>query len=278
VVPHPDWIIPDWPAPAHVRALCTTRAGGVSVAPFDGLNLGDHVGDDPAAVAGNRALLQSALGVRPVFLSQVHGVDVVMLQPDTADGTCADAAVADRPGLACTVMVADCLPVLMSGRQGRAVAAAHAGWRGLAGAGGGTGEGVLEAVFKQFCAIPSVKASLDAPEKVAAELLVWLGPCIGPERFEVGAEVRDAFVRGHAAAEAAFQPGGGGRFLASLPALARLRLQALGIGSIGGNDGSAAWCTVGESERFFSHRRDSARLGGSGRFAACIWLSGRGGG
>ena len=151
---HPDWLRPDWPAPVQVHALCTTRAGGHSRAPFDALNLGDHVGDDPRAVQGNRRVLQEALqqatpGARAIFLQQVHGTQVVALRPDLADGSVADACVTTTPGLACTIMVADCLPLLLTNLQGTAVAAAHAGWRGLAGVGGW---GVIETVFKIFSA------------------------------------------------------------------------------------------------------------------------------
>ncbi|MCU0926787.1 MAG: laccase domain-containing protein, partial [Hydrogenophaga sp.] len=144
-----DWLLPDWPAPSRVKALFTTRTGGVSRAPFDSFNLGEHVRDDPAAVSINRQRLQEALGVRPVFLNQVHGTRVVSLDGATPDGTEADACVVDRPGVACTIMVADCLPVLFTNRAGTVVAAAHAGWRGLAGAGSdGLRQGVIEAAFQ----------------------------------------------------------------------------------------------------------------------------------
>jgi hypothetical protein len=276
VVPHPDWIIPDWPVPAQVRALCTTRAGGVSAAPFDGLNLGDHVGDQPASVAANRARLHAALGARPVFLRQVHGWQVVGLDATTPDGAEADAATTTQPGLACTVMVADCLPVLLADRQGTRVAAAHAGWRGLAGQGGADGRGgfgVLEAVVQSFWPLPIVERSSSAIKSKSNELVAWLGPCIGPQAFEVGPEVREAFVAAQPAAQTCFRPTGGGTFLADLAGLARQRLQALGVVSVHGNDGSPGWCTVTNASRFFSHRRDSVRLGGSGRFAASVWLA-----
>ena len=147
---HPDWIIPDWPAPARVRAVCTTRAGGVSVAPFDSLNLGDHVRDDPVAVATNRRALQQAIAARPVFLQQVHGIAVATLDAGTPDATIADAAVTAAPGVACTIMVADCLPVLLTDREGSAVAAAHAGWRGLAGVGGKACWSRFQSLFGTF--------------------------------------------------------------------------------------------------------------------------------
>lgn len=264
-MPH-DWLVPDWPAPQAVRAVCTTRAGGMSLAPYDRLNLGDHVGDAPAHVAANRRALQEALGARPVFLRQVHGYHVEELGLVTPDGTQADASVTTQRGVACAVMVADCLPVLLTDLAGTAVGAAHAGWRGLAGGsehGNGAGaSGVLEAVY----------ASLRSQQKQPGEIIAWLGPCIGPDAFEVGEEVRAAFVRHDAAAVAMFQPGRPGKWLANLQGLARQRLAALGVTRVHGNDGSRPWCTVANASRFFSHRRDSGALGGSGRFAACVWL------
>lgn len=267
-----EWQRPDWPAPPHVFALCTTRAGGVSPPPYDSLNLGDHVGDAPTHVARNRAVLRLALGARPVFLQQVHGAQVVTLSAATPDGTQADAAVTAERGLACTMMVADCLPVLFTDTQGRAVAAAHAGWRGLAGVGPGAAthagaRGVLESVYESFRALALVDGSKSAIKNIADETLVWLGPCIGPQAFEVGAEVRAAFVARDPRAADLFRPRGEGKYLADLAGLARQRLQALGITRIHGNDSTAPWCTVGNPSRFFSHRRDRV----SGRFAACIW-------
>ncbi len=265
---HPDWIVPDWPAPAGVRAVCTTRAGGVSMPPYDRLNLGDHVRDDPVAVAANRRVLQQAMGARPVFLQQVHGTAVAALEAGTPDATEADACLTAVPGVACTIMVADCLPVLLTNRQGTRVAAAHAGWRGLAGEGG---KGVLESVFESFWHLPSVEWSEFAMKNESSETLAWLGPCIGPAAFEVGAEVREAFCDTDALAERCFESLGGGKYRADLQALARQRLNTLGITAIFGNDGSPAWCTAGNPARFFSHRRDAAQLGGSGRMAASIW-------
>jgi purine-nucleoside/S-methyl-5'-thioadenosine phosphorylase / adenosine deaminase len=268
----PGWLSPDWPAPANVRAVCTTREGGVSAAPYASLNLGDHVGDRAADVQANRAALRSAIGARPVFLQQVHGCDVLSLSPGTRDGSVADACETQAPGIACTIMVADCLPVLFTDRSGSWVAAAHAGWRGLAGEGG---QGVLEAVLKSFQASARHESGQTAIKSEANELLAWLGPCIGPQAFEVGAEVREAFCATDGGAAAHFKPqGSAGKYLADLPGLARRRLQALGVMRVSGNDGSAAWCTVSDPARFFSHRRDTARLGGSGRFAACVWLEG----
>lgn len=277
VAPGADWLLPDWPVPAGVHALCSTRRGGVSVSPYDSLNLGAHVGDDPAAVRANRQRLQARLqavsaDARPVFLNQVHGDGVVHLDSLTPDGVDADACVASAPGVACTIMVADCMPVLLAHRSGTVVAAAHAGWRGLAGVGG---QGVLETVFARFASlVPTAAAAAEPSERTAASgTLAWLGPCIGPRAFEVGAEVRAAFCDVSVAAQACFTPShvSPGKYLCDLAGLARLRLQALGVDAIYGNDSSASWCTVTDSSRFFSHRRDSGVLGSSGRFAACIW-------
>lgn len=254
-----DWLVPEWPVPAGVRAVFTTRIGGVSAPPFESFNLGDHVRDDPAAVLANRARLKEVCGARPVFLSQVHGVEVASIDGATPDGTEADACLTAQPGVVCTVMVADCLPVLWCLPDGSAVAASHAGWRGLVGQGG---HGVLEATFQ----------ALRAPSSSGVAPLVWLGPCIGPRAFEVGAEVRDAFVAVDQEAARCFEAlPAQGKFLADLPALARRRLQAMGVTQVFGNDGSEAWCTVTQSSRFFSHRRDAARLGSTGRMAACVW-------
>jgi polyphenol oxidase len=250
-----DGIVPDWPAPPGVHAVFTTRVGGVSAPPFDSFNLGDHVRDEPLAVAGNRERLAAfTTPARPVFLRQVHGTQVVRLARDTVDGIVADACVVQEPGVAATIMVADCLPVLFAHASGTAVAAAHAGWRGLV-------HGVLEA---------TVRALRDAAGE--GELMAWLGPCIGPQAFEVGAEVCEAFVAADPEAAAHLWPLGEGQFLADLPALARRRLRSVGITDVHGNDGSDAWCTVSQDSRFFSHRRDAARLGSTGRMAACVWI------
>jgi YfiH family protein len=253
-------IEPDWAAPAGVKALFTTRAGGVSVAPFDSLNLGDHVRDDPRAVATNRQRLSQWVGpCRPVFLQQVHGTRVAHLRADTADGLEADGCVVQAgAGVAATIMVADCLPLLFCLPSGKAVAAAHAGWRGLA-------AGVIETT------VQSLKDVADSPED-SAGLMAWLGPCIGPAAFEVGPEVLAAMEAHDAGAGECFTAASGHKYLANLPALARRRLQAMGLGSVSGNDGTSAWCTVTQTSTFFSHRRDAARLGGTGRMAACIWI------
>lgn len=243
---------PQWPVPAGVRAFCSERAGGVSAAPYDTLNLGDHVGDDERSVAENRRRLAAELQARPVFLRQVHGRGVVQLSADTADGTEADACWTTQHGVACTMMVADCLPVLLADRAGRVVGAAHCGWRGLA-------AGVLEALW----------ADMASEAGAPAEVLAWLGPCIGPGAFEVGPEVRAAFLQQDASVGSLFHAHGQGKYLADLPGLARRRLAALGITSLHGNDGTPEWCTVTNPSRFFSHRRDRV----SGRFAAGVWLA-----
>jgi len=264
---HSDWIVPDWPAPPHVHALCTTRQGGASAPPWDSFNLGRLVGDDPAAVRANWAALSAAMdGVRPVYLRQVHGTAVQPLDADTPDGIEADASTTEATGVACVAMAADCLPVLFTNTRGTRVAAAHAGWRGLAG-------GVLEAALKSFGPPALDGQALAAIEKEAyGDVIAWLGPCIGPTAFEVGAEVRDAFCAHDPQAAACFAAGAApGKFMADLAGLARQRLRAAGVSALHGNDSSAAWCTVGHPSRFFSHRRDNAVLGSSGRFAACVW-------
>jgi len=238
---HPDWIVPDWPAPPNVRALVTTRAGGTSRGAYAALNLGAHAGDDPAAVERNRARLRAALPAGPVWLQQVHGTAVV----DAASApplARADAAVARVRHVVCAVLTADCVPVLLAGEG--VVAIAHAGWRGLA-------AGVVEAAV----------AAMGVP---AASVVAWLGPAIGPRAYEVGPEVRAAFVRHDAAAAAAFAPHRGDRFLADLALLARRRLAAAGVANAGGG----GHCTYTEAERFYSYRRAPA----TGRFASLVWL------
>jgi YfiH family protein len=237
-----DWLIPDWPAPFGIKACVTTRAGGVSVAPFDSFNLGDHVDDDPQAVAHNRSLLTSHLNTRPAWLKQVHGIDVVEASPEQVMQ--ADASWSKTPGIACTIMTADCLPALFCNRQGTQVAAAHAGWRGLA-------AGVLEAAVDSFADAPS-------------EILVWLGPAIGPQAFEVGPEVREAFVATHPQTVEAFVPSiNAGKFMADIYQLARLRLAAHGVKAVYGGGLSTY-----NDERFFSYRRGAR----TGRFASLVWI------
>ncbi len=239
-----ELIRPDWPAPPQVQAVSTTRLGGVSQAPYDGLNLGEHVGDDPDAVVMNRKWLRSALPAEPLWLKQVHGTDVVRAEA-VSPGAEADAAWTTQAQCPCVVMTADCLPVLFCDREGSRVAAAHAGWRGLR-------AGILEATLFDLGVAP-------------ADLLVWLGPAIGPEAYEVGPEVREAFLSESPLAEAAFRPGANDRWLMDIYALARQRLNAFGVTEIYGGD----LCTYSDSERFFSYRRD----GVTGRMASVIWLA-----
>lgn len=256
--PHPDWLVPDWPVPPSVRALCTTRAGGVSHAPYDSMNLGAFVGDTLQAVDRNVQRLTQALGARPVLLKQLHGTHLLALDTQTPDYLEADGSYTGQHGLACTVGIADCLPILLchvADGQATQVGALHAGWRGLAGE---LGVGVVEAFF----------ASQAAAGRPPAQWLAWLGPCIGPQVFEVGPEVRAAFMAFSAQAAQAFVPLAGGKFLADLPALARQRLAAVGVRTVFGNDGSPAWCTVGNPSRFFSYRRDKV----TGRQVASICL------
>ncbi|WP_455556073.1 peptidoglycan editing factor PgeF [Comamonas sp.] len=269
------WLQPQWPAVDGVHALFTTRYGGCSAAPFDTMNLGDHVRDDPLHVARNRARLQAVISemtgqqAQPVFMQQVHGCEVQSLQATAVHGQAFDAAVTTTADVVCTVMVADCLPVLFAHRSGKAVAAAHAGWRGLVGqAGYGILEATWQALAQQLGRAPDVQ--------LAAETQAWLGPCIGPQAFEVGAEVRAAFVEAKPEAARAFaaHPDRCDKWLANLPMLARQRLHALGLVHIYGNDASAPWCTVRNASQFFSHRRDAAVLGSTGRMAACIWMGG----
>jgi len=241
-------IEPDWPAPARVRAMATTRAGGVSAAAYASLNLGDHVGDDPAAVAENRRRLAAALKLpaAPLWLRQVHGRRVASAGRDGA-GTEADAMVATVPGAVCAVLTADCLPVLFCDQGGTAVAAAHAGWRGLA-------AGVLEATV----------AALVAAGASADRLMAWIGPAIGAPAYEVGEEVRSAFLATDAGAAAGFLANARGRWQLDLAGLARRRLAAAGVGRVYGGQ----HCTYSDPQRFFSHRRD----GRCGRQAALVWI------
>lgn len=285
----PAFLMPDWPAPARVRAAFSLRSGGVSVAPWASLNLGSHVGDDPVAVRENRRRLRAALALpaEPCWLEQVHGVAVVRdygpaatpvpvsaaasgvpaaaalggataavpagsvagagVSGVTGAPLVADASVTDWPGVVLAIMVADCIPVLFCDCEGTVVGAAHAGWRGLA-------AGVLE----------NTVAALGVPPN---RLLAWLGPAIGPARFEVGPEVLEAFLASASGPQAAarFVPSPAGRWLCDLPGLARDRLLRLGITRVAGGEA----CTASDPDRFFSHRRDAPR---TGRMAALIWL------
>jgi YfiH family protein len=248
----PAWLTPDWDVPPHVHALSTLRAGaGVSAGDYSSFNLAQHVGDDPARVRANRAWLREAahLPQEPLWLEQVHGIEVVVngaqAVPDATPPR-ADAAVAFAPGRVCVVMTADCLPVVFSDRGGTRVGVAHAGWRGLVG-------GVLE-------------ATVGALRTPPADLIAWLGPAIGPDAFEVGPEVRAAFMERDAANVAGFTRNAAGRYQADLYALARLALGRAGVATITGG----GHCTQRDHARFFSFRRDGGR---TGRMATLAWLS-----
>jgi YfiH family protein len=288
----PDWIVPDWPAPANVRALMTTRAGGISRAPYDSFNPAAHVGDDPVAVAENRRILREVLPAEPLWLNQIHGTRVFELalptltHPTDGEGTGssptrgggwegevpntngpspahpglfqpaeitpeADASFTRQPGQVCAVLTADCLPVLFCDESGTVVAAAHAGWRGLAG-------GVLEETIAAMAVEPG-------------RILAWLGPAIGPDNFEVGPEVREAFVMQNPMAGIAFRPALPGtldetprKWLADITMLARIRLAAAGVESVYGG----GLCTFRDPKRFFSYRREQQ----TGRMASLIWF------
>jgi len=239
------WQVPDWPAPANVHAVVTTRQGGVSLPPYDSLNLAAHVGDEPERVAENRRRLRECLNLpaEPLWLNQVHGTRIVELGEASVEEA-ADGSVSRTPGRACVVMTADCLPVLLCDQVGSKVAAVHAGWRGLAG-------GAVEAAVRQLGG-------------EAGQLMAWLGPAIGPKRFEVGDEVREVFMQDDEAALHAFHALGGGKWLADIYQLARLRLSRLGVTRVyGGGD-----CTFEEAQRYYSYRRDKV----TGRMASLIWF------
>ncbi|MFO1430216.1 MAG: peptidoglycan editing factor PgeF [Candidatus Competibacteraceae bacterium] len=239
-------ILPDWPAPSRVRAVSTTRLGGVSPPPYDSLNPGDHVGDAPECVAANRRRLHDVLELpaEPFWLNQVHGNHVVAAEQNAAPVT-ADAAYTRQAGPVCVVMTADCLPILFCDRAGSCVAIAHGGWRGLAG--------------------DIIGATVKCMDCTSSEIMAWLGPAIGPPAFEVGPEVRQTFLELDPGNSACFQPSPAGRWLADIYELARRQLRSLGIDTIYGG----GWCTFSESERFFSYRRD----GRTGRMASLIWLA-----
>lgn len=238
-----SFILPDWPAPAGVRALATMRRGGVSSGPWEGFNLGTHVGDDPQAVAANRVLLRRELPAEPVWLDQVHGTHCVDAATMAA-GTQADASFTRQRRVVCAALTADCLPVLLCDDRATVVAIAHAGWRGLA-------AGVIEAAVARM-------------REPGERLVAWLGPAIGPQAFEVGGEVRDVFVAHDAQAASAFEAAANGKWRCNLHQLARQRLNALGIRRIAGTDS----CTARNAQRFYSYRRD----GVTGRMASLVWL------
>jgi len=237
-----DFIVPNWPAPANVKAIQTTRVGGVSLAPYDSFNLGAHVNDNALHVAQNRQMLSPLLPSEPVWLNQVHGIDVV----DAATASCvpeADASFTHQKNVVCVTMTADCLPVLLCNQQGTVIASIHAGWRSLC-------DGVIEATVAKM----GVNNN---------DLMAWLGPAIGPNTFEVGSEVRAQFIAKDAQSTAAFKPYGE-KWLADIYTIARQRLNHLGITQVYGGE----HCTYSDSERFFSFRRD----GDTGRMATLIWL------
>lgn len=241
---HPDWIVPDWPAPERVRAFVTTRAGGVSRGPYATMNLSASNGDHGDDVARNRGIVRKAMPAMPVWMRQVHGIDVLDLDTSPGERPTADAAATSTAGRICNVLTADCMPLLLCDAQGKRVAIAHAGWRGLA-------AGVIEQ------AVHALKAG-------PRDVIAWMGPTIGPDAFEVGPEVREAFVARDARADAAFAPHVPGKFLADLYALARQRLEGMGVESIHGG----GFCTYHETDRFFSYRREKL----SGRMGAFVWM------
>lgn len=244
-----EFIEPNWPAPTHVKALQTTRTGGVSLPPFDSLNLGAHVNDDPLAVAKNRQLLSPYLPTEPVWINQVHGVDVI----DAAISTCvqdADASFTTKPNIVCVTMTADCLPVLLCDQHGTVVAAVHAGWRGLC-------DGVIEAAVRKM-------------QVPASEILAWLGPAIGPNAFEVGDDVREQFMDKDSQAVEAFKPLAD-KWLGNLYKLAQQRLNTVGVHHIYGASVNDEFCTYTDTARFFSFRRNQT----TGRMASLIWMESR---
>lgn len=245
----PGWLLADWPVPAHIHAGTTTRRGGLSRPPYNSLNLGLHVDDDPSAVMANRAALEQELGLPagPIWLDQVHGVEAVDASQQT-DVVQADASYTRQTGVVCAVMTADCLPVLFCDEAGSLVAAAHAGWRGLA-------AGVLEQTMLKAGFIPE-------------QTLVWLGPGIGAESYEIGDEVRDVFISQAMHDDSAFKPSPQGRWLIDMYLLARQRLTNLNVTRIYGGQ----YCTYQQQEQFYSYRRD----GITGRMASLIWMDKQG--
>ncbi len=239
-----DWLVPDWPAPANVRAFVTTRAGGVSEGAYGSMNLGTRSGDDPVHVARNRQIVREQLPQSPSWLWQCHGIDVIDLDREAPAGRTADAAVTTQSDRVACVLTADCLPLFLCDTAGTRVAIAHAGWRGMA-------AGVVENTVAALRADP-------------ADVLAWLGPAIGPDRFEVGPEVREAFLASDADALGAFRPHREGKFMADLYALARMRLARAGVTRVFGG----GFCTWSESARFFSYRREKQ----SGRMGSFVWL------
>ena len=240
-------IIPNWPAPANVKALQTTRVGGISLAPYNSLNLGSHVKDDPLHVAHNRQLLSEFLPSEPVWLNQVHGINVV----DAAQTNCvpdADASFSTRKNVVCVTMTADCLPILICDTAGTLVTSIHAGWRGLC-------DGIIEATI--------AKMGVDS-----SQLMAWLGPAIGPNAFEVGVEVHAQFIAQDGQSETAFKPHGG-KYLCNIYQIAAQRLNNCGLNQIYGGGIDTDFCTFTQNDQFYSYRRD----GVTGRMATLIWLA-----
>jgi polyphenol oxidase len=246
-----NFIIPNWPAPLNVHALQTNRHAGHSHAPFNSLNFGSHVGDNPIHVAQNRQLLSELLPSEPVWLNQTHSINVV----DAAATNCvpdADASFSTQKNVVCVVMTADCLPVLLCDKAGTIVVAVHAGWRGLC-------DGAVEA---------SIDAACRAAQIIPNDLMAWLGPAIGPNAFEVGSEVRAQFMAKDVKAEAAFKPHGD-KYLADIYQIATQRLNNAGVTQIYGSGHDKDCCTFTEKDQFFSYRRDGA----TGRMATMIWMT-----
>ena len=242
---HREWIVPDWPAPARVQAFVTTRAGGVSTGDYTSMNLGLSSGDDAEKVAANRAIVRRALPGDPTWLAQVHGTEVADLDgPASAERPRADAAATSTPGRVAVVLTADCMPLFLCDRKGSRVAVAHAGWRGMA-------AGVIE-------------STVDALRAAPHDVVAWMGPAIGPDAFEVGPEVKEAFEREDRGADEGFSPGRPGKLMADLYALARRRLAKAGVLEVSGGK----FCTFHDRERFFSYRRVQK----SGRMGAFIWI------
>lgn len=247
-----DFILPDWPAPANVHALQTTRHGGISELAYTSFNLGSHVQDNPLHVAHNRQLLSQYVPSEPVWLNQVHGVQVI----NAANTDCvpnADASFTTRRNVVCVTMTADCLPILLCDTSGTVVAAVHAGWRSLC-------DGVIEATVAQMLASKAVNT---------ADLMAWLGPSISPQLFEVGSEVRTQFIANDAQSETAFKVAGHQKWLMDIYTIAAQRLNNVGVNQIFGGGYQEAFCTISDKERFFSFRRDNV----TGRMASLIWLT-----
>ena len=244
-MPHPEWLVPDWPAPPRVSAFVTTRAGGVSTGDYASMNLGLSSGDDADSVARNRAIVRDSLPGDPAWLAQVHGTEVADIDAlASAERPRADASVTSTPGRVAVVLTADCMPLLLCDKAGRRVAVAHAGWRGMA-------AGVIERTVQALGAAPR-------------DVLAWMGPAIGPDAFEVGPEVMDAFAQHDSAAHDGFSPGRPGKLMADLYALARRRLAKAGVLEVHGG----GFCTFHDRARFFSYRRVQK----SGRMGAFIWI------